>query len=367
MKKKKVVNSYNPPSDNTKPVKKVFLSMPFGDLKDANNKWSKLFINGIKPIENDFDDYKLEIVRADKNLQDLALKEHVRKLIESSDILLCVLTKNNNVFWEIGYAEALEIPIAFMLDDRELKYDDIPILAGQPNYFQYNLQFVESAPNNDITPFVSMRESLKPYIEKAITYTGHRNVGQQKYKVPAYTNRDLIQLENLVSSAKRKVDILETNLDWFVNCGNFTIDNNFKKENHPFNLALKNGCEIRVVTMDPEAIISEYRAKQLGKQIDVPGYRENLRESIRKLYKAFRNEIGNRLNLKIYSELPLQITSIIDDEIITGIIAGGRKSRELIHIKFIKHLDGVNESFLNHFESIYNSSNDASSFNWVVK
>ena len=351
----------------SKPTKRVFLSMPFGDLKDQNNKWSKLYDNGIKPIEKQFENYNLEIIRADKNLHDLALKENVRKGIESSDIVLCVLTKNHNVFWEIGYAEALKIPIAFMLDDNELKHSDIPILAGQPNFCPYNLTFVKNAPDDDYNVFQSMRDSLKPYIKKAITYTSHRNVGRTKYKVPAYSNRDLIQLDNLISSAKRRVDILETNLDWFVNCGQFKIKSDLMIKNHPFNLTLKNGCEIRIVTMDPEAIISEYRAKQLGKQIDVPGYRENLRESIRKLYKAFREVIGDQLNLKIYSELPLQITSIVDDAIITGIIARGRKSRELIHIEFNKYLDGVNESFLNHFESIYNSSNDASSFNWVVK
>jgi hypothetical protein len=350
----------------SKPLKRIFLSMKFGDLKDANNKWSKLFDYGIKPIEKEFEDYDLAIIRADKNLHDLALKENVRRGIESSDIVLCVLTKNENIFWEIGYAEALGIPIAFMLDDSELKHTDIPILAGQPNFFQYNLDFVDKAPNNDSDVFKSMRAALKPYIEKAITYTGHRNVGQNKYKIPAYSNRELIQLDMLISSAKYRVDILETNLDWFVNCGKFKIDDK-EKQSHPFNFALKNGCDIRIVTMDPEAIISEFRAKQLGKQIDVPGYRENLRESIRKLYHAFRNEIGDRFNLKIYSELPLQITSIIDDKIITGIIARGRKSRGLIHIEFSKYLDGVNESFLNHFESIYNSSNDASSFNWVVK
>ncbi len=341
--------------------------MPFGNLKDKNNKWTKLFKNGIKPLENEFEDYRIEIVRADKNLQDLALKENVRKGIESSDIVLCVLTKNYNIFWEIGYSEALEIPIAFMLDDEDTKITDIPLLAGQPNYFQYNLGFIKNAPDDDKGVFNSLRNQLKPYIEKAITYTSHRSVGQTKYKVHAYSRRDLIELDKIISSAKRKVDILETNLDWFVNYGEFKIDNDSLKEKHPFNLALKNGCEIKIVTMDPEAIISEFRAKQLGKQIDVPGYREILRESIRKLYKAFRNEIGDKFNLKIYSELPLQITSVVDDQIITGIIARGRKSRELIHIEFNKHLEGVNESFLNHFESIYNSSNDASSFNWVVK
>jgi hypothetical protein len=195
------------------------------------------------------------------------------------------------------------------------------------------------------------------------SHIGHTRIGRTKYKVTAYSEREICKLERLISLAKKRVDILVTNLDWLVNQGPFELENT--QQEHPFRKAISNGAEIRIVAMDPEAIIAEYRAKQLGKGADVPGYREILRESIKKVYNAFRKD--SKFNLRIYNELPLQITFIIDDIVITGIIVRGRKSRELIHIEFHKGSEGVVESFLNHFESLFNASMDASQFNWVIR
>ncbi|MEW6558396.1 MAG: hypothetical protein AB1349_13780 [Elusimicrobiota bacterium] len=309
----------------------IFVAMPFGeDPKNPNNEWTKLYQGGIKPVEDEERTLSLNIYRADYTLKDLGLKEHSMKCIEDADVLLCVLTDNPNVFWEVGYTECLEKPIIFMVDSQRLKEKKIPVLAGQLHFCEYNHNLVKEAPASldeckNILKVI--REQLGPYIRKAVEYVGHRKVGKNVYKINVYNNRKVVNLDRLISSAKDRVDILETNLEWFAYIEPFNLEN---IENHPLKKAIDNGAEIRILTMDPEAIIAEYRAKQLGKVADVPGYREVLWESIKKIYTNFRKY--KNFNLRIYNELPLQIAFRIDDRIITGIIARGEKSRKLIHI-----------------------------------
>lgn len=348
----------------------IFVSMKFGvDPTDPKNEWTKLFEGAIEPFETENEDtssYKLKIVRADHTLKDLGLKEHVKRCIEECDIVLAVLSDSQNVFWEVGYAEALEKPIVFMANQSDINQHRIPVLAGQPIFFQYNHDLVVQASGSPEVlrqTLAPIRKNLGPYFERAFERVGQSRIGRLTYKVTAHGRREFAKLAELISHAQRRVDILTTNLDWLVTSDEFSLK---KKSKHPFQEALGRGARIRIATMDPEAVIAEYRAKQLGEEADVPAYRSTLREGVRQLYSTFRSEIG-RFNLRIYNELPLQITYIIDDLVVTGIIARSEKSRELIHVEFYKGAEGVTESFLNHFESLYNASADASRFNWVTR
>lgn len=350
----------------------IFVSMPYGlEPEDPNNEWTKLYNFGIMPlIDNEIlrkSDLSLNIYRADHTLKDLGLKKNVMACIESSDIVICVLTQNENVFWEIGYAEALEKPIVFMGDRSSLKKIKLPVLAGQPNFCRYDQNVVRDSSLDEDKGQEVLRQinhDLIPYVKHAIQHIGHTKVGRTIYKVIAYTRREEIYLDKVISEAKRRVDVLVTNLDWFVSQGKFQLEKG-KEQDHPFQKAINNGARVRILAMDPEAIISEYRAKQLGKGADIPGYREVLRKSIIRVFSIFRGD--NNFNLRIYNELPLQYTFIIDDIIITGIIVRGERSRDLIHVEFDKGSEGVTESFLNHFESLFNASSDASQFNWVTR
>lgn len=343
----------------------VFVIMPFGEKPDdPNNEWWKLYWGGIKPLEEEKKALNLNIYRADHTLRDLGLKENIKRCIEDANILVCVLTDNPNVLWEVGYAEALEKPIVFMIDEKRLIEKEIPVLAGQPNFCRYNHNLVREAPPNPdscINTLKVIRNDLAPYIREAAKHVSHRQIGKDIYRVTAYKNRRVANLAGLISSATHRVDILVTNLDWFVNSESFNLED---IENHPFKKAINNGARIRILSMDPETVIAEYRAKQLGESADVPGYRNILRESIKKVYKSFKN--FEKFKLRIYNELPLQISFIIDDKIITGIIARGERSRELVHIEFYRNFDGVTESFLNHFDGLFNASMDVSHFKWAV-
>lgn len=108
-------------------IKRCFVSMPFGDDPESpENEWTKLYGFGLKPLESEITDLAeginhtlIKLWRADRDLEELALKENVIRGIDQSTFLLCVLTtqvvdgshglrlSNPNVLWELGYAEAL--------------------------------------------------------------------------------------------------------------------------------------------------------------------------------------------------------------------------------------------------------------------
>jgi len=162
----------------------------------------------------------------------------------------------------------------------------------------------------------------------------------------------------MIGSAWKQVDILTTNLNYF-RSGRFLI------EPHPIARALENGATVRIITMDPESVIAEYRAKQLMRSHDVPGYRRELREGIIWFFENFSNI--QQFHLHIYNDLPLQITTRVDQTIITSIVTRGERARKRIQIQFSVYDEGVTESFISHFQTMFDNSTDVAGVKWVLR
>jgi hypothetical protein len=354
----------------------AFVSMPFGDSPDSHdNEWTKLFDHGLKPLESPIkrnNEYRpVTLLRADRKLESLGLKANVAKLIDQATIVICVLTtsvqktatghvriSNPNVLWELGHAEALGKPIVVLADNDSVR--NLPVLAGVPNVCIYNHKLVTAAKRNDLSAALEkVARDLAPFITVACKEARSAKTATTRNRVTTYANRDEIDLPGLIADADQHVDILTTNVSYFLH-GKFS-----SRPEHPLARALKKGATVRIVTMDPESVIAEYRARQLGRGHDVPGYRKELRDAIVRLYHLFGSR--DRFYFKIYNDLPLQITTRINQTIITSVVTRGDQARKRIAIQFNVHDDGVTESFVAHFQSMFEDSKDVKGVAWIVR
>lgn len=356
----------------------AFVSMPFGRKpKSAENEWTKLFDHGIKPLQAGLREVKgyrrITIWRADTTLKSLALKTNVMRQIEQATFVLAILTtsvvekeggerriSNPNVLWELGYAEAIGKPIVVLADNEDAR--SLPLLAGLPNVCTYEHRAVQGiGSSNAAAALRHIAVNLAPYVMEACEDAKRGRPMSPVSHAVTYPNRDDINLAGLVSSAEQHVDILTTNMHYFVT-GSFGAR---KGARHPFARALNKGATVRIVTMDPESVIAEYRAKQLGRGDDVPGYRKELRDGIVQLYELLGRE--SQFYLHIYNDLPLQITSRVDETIVTSVVTRGERARKRIQIQFNLHDEGVTESFVSHFQSMFEDSKDVHGVAWVLR
>jgi hypothetical protein len=216
----------------------------------------------------------------------------------------------------LGHAEALGKPIVVLADDTSLR--DLPVLAGLPNVCVYNHKLVQDVKPSDAGEVLKLiARDLAAWVTQACEDARRGQTVGARTRATTYAKRDDIILAPMISSSHQIVDILTTNVAYFLT-GKFKPSEDTE---HPFAAALRNGASVRIVTMDPESVIAEYRARQLGRGDDVPGYRKELRDGIISLHNLFAHR-GN-FYLKIYNDLPLQITTRVDQTIFTSIVTRG--------------------------------------------
>lgn len=368
----------------------IFTSMPFGEAPESDaNPWYRLYTYGIKPCTKLAAEDKLfaqgnqlllrreiTIVRADHNLEALGLKENVRFNIDHCDVVLCVLTVaeqdtaliNPNLLWEIGYAEARHKPIVFLGNSRAIR--NIPVLVGSDNLFcLYDQRVFEPDQRiGDVKELgLKVARDLMPFIRTAIEQVEQRQPGRHgTYEVTAFADRRRADIPNFIGSARSMIDILTTNLDYFLH--EIAMPQNASERSILETcLELERNVAVRLVVMDPDCHIAEYRARQLGMSGDVGQYREELRSAIVEFYMRFERFYGDRFRMRIYEDLPLQITMRVDNEIITSFVTRGKRSRDRVHVRFRVEDDGVSDTFVSHFQSVFDSAKEIREFSWLYR
>lgn len=182
-----------------------------------------------------------------------------------------------------------------------------------------------------------------------------------------FSDRSGSQLPQVVAKATHTIDLITSNLSYFTDLENFVVkvDDELR---FAFDLPIERGIRVRILTLNPDSIIAEYRAKQLGLEHDVSGYREQLRKAARFFYHRYRRY--NNVDIRIYDDLPLQITLLIDNKVITGIMSRGHQARYNIHVEFDLDFKGVRASFEEHFAEVLASQAQTfhiSRFAWAQK
>ena len=85
------------------------------------------------------------------------------------------------------------------------------------------------------------------------------------------------------------------------------------------------------------------------------------------LYLGLEEFYGKHFTMKVYEDLPLQITIRVDNEVITSFVTRGKRSRQRVHVRFRVEDEGVYETFLGHTGSVYDSAKDITEFSWLYR
>jgi hypothetical protein len=330
-----------------KSVYNAFVSMPFGSSTDGSDRYWNDFFNAIQDIVPLLQtrDFTINFHRADQTVGDLQLKESVKKQIQESNLVVAVITGlNPNVFWEVGYSHCLNLPIVFLVEANSQEARRCPVLINETLQFQYDGKIFDVVPQDD-KKLGDFKRGLIPFLKTAVDTIKAKIAHPPRF----YSDRNSVLLPKKVWDAKKSIDVITSNLSYFADIEKFYIEINGKKE-FPFDEPIEKGVKVRILSLNPDSSIAEYRAKQLGLEYDVAGYREELRNSARFFYQRY--EKHKNVEIWIYEDLPLQITFIIDDEVVTSIMSSANRSRDNIHCVFDGKYEGVGSSFKEHFSEV---------------
>ena len=227
--------------------------------------------------------------------------------------------------------------------------------------FRYSHDMVRACNPKDAPEVLGIiARNLRDHVRLAIVNAAEGQRSRTWVNAIAYSNRDVVPLGDMIARARRTVELLTTNLHYYYSRSFYTGP----KALHPFELALRKGVRVNVVTMDPESLIAEYRGKQLYRGADIPGYRKELRDGIRLFYELYKKY--SNFSMHLYSDLPLQITIRVDETVLTSVVTRGTRARNRIQMQFDLSYAPVTESFVTHFQAVYDSSEDIRNVLWVT-
>lgn len=319
----------------------AFLSSPYG--KGLERAFWKTLAKVIEDAAKSIKGTRLRIRSADEVVSALVLKENVRRLIDKCDFTIAVITgKNPNVFWEIGYTEAQKKPVVYLVDEETEDLSSSPVLIIEALKCPYrNSDLVNMAQKKQVQEDMKMR--LKSFLEQAVNAV---KAAPQEPELNAFSSRKKCNLPDLIADAREKIYLITSNLIYFADFEDFTIERG-DESRFAFDLPVERGVDIKILTMDPESPLVKYRAEQLTFEYDVGSYREELRESARALYQRYKE--NRNVSIRLYDDLPLQITLMIDNQVITSVMSRGSRSRENLHFLLDITLPGARNSFEKHF------------------
>lgn len=309
-----------------------FISMPF------SSDFDNVFIKGISSITNYLSDYKIDLIRLDKQVYARrSIEGNVLKHIDESDMLIADITRytealqpNVSVMHEIGYAAGKDIP--FILIGRKDTYKNLPSNIKGSLIVEY-----DSDNDPDLKKFtILLVNQTKKVIEDEVL-EGVRG----DFRVACFSDRYRINIPRLIEKAKHRIYILTTNLEY---TNQYLTDAITKSlDINKSNAAFK----IEILTMDPESDVANARAIQLGRTIRQ--YRNELRENLDKAKEIIGK--NHKVEIVTYRSLPTQMTFIVDDIVITAVVSLGQQSREGIHF-VLSHTPKLTEPFLAHFRAL---------------
>ena len=323
--------------------------MPYGSDEKSKAYWNRFYhlgILGLKPLIQGRG-YSLNFLRAQEMPTALQLKESVKRLIDRSQICLGIITGlNPNVFWEIGYAESKGKPIVLLVADGVNETQYSPVLVAEVLKMTYDGNIFDDDPPQDAS-LVDFQQNLIPFFDIAVNIA--KATGKPAVQYTIFADRLQSNLPGAIATAQRTIDLITTNLSFYADFDNF-VHETVGKISYAFDPPIERGVRVRVLILDPESVIAEYRAKQLGREHEVYEYRNQLRRFATAFYHRYIDK--ENVDIRIYDDLPSQITLLIDDRVITSFLSRGQQARFNIHAEFSKDCKGVHETFEKNFAEV---------------
>jgi transcriptional regulator with XRE-family HTH domain len=117
---------------------------------------------------------------------------------------------------------------------------------------------------------------------------------------------------------------------------------------------------VRVLASDPKNPCLAWRARQLG--ATAAEYERDLEKLLRVIATEFEAESGTdkgpTCQLKVYTGLPIQLWTLIDDYLYLHTPSLKARSRDNCMFKVPVHLPGVKETYLDHFEALWDEARE---------
>ncbi len=315
---------------------RCMVAMPF------KQEWSKVVFSA---IENVMRSIKVNVFKVDMTKRtSLKLAIDVENQIKNADIIIADLTtQNSNVQLEVGFAIANDKDILLCTQSK----DDV--CAHLKDYL-----FIEYKPDKNGLDELSrqLRLRIQECLERAKSNEEKRKLKLQlspTYSVKCFKDRDVATLADVFLSAHHRIDILTTNLSWlFLKEGG--SDRSYWEA---IGLTVKRNelMQLRILTLNPESEIAANRGHQLG--FTPVNFRDQLRRGYEKAKTFASSYPTSRVEIRIYDELPTQITFRIDNEVFTCIVGQPMQSRNYPVLKFDVANLGVQEAFLSHFLNVW--------------
>ncbi|MFV9678081.1 MAG: hypothetical protein ACNYVW_10595 [Methanosarcinales archaeon] len=263
----------------------AFLSIPYGRTTTDRVYW-KALATAIKKAARLVRGDDLTIHSAENEVNALVLKESVRKLIDKCDFTIAVITGNSsNIFWEIGYTEAHNKPVVYLVDEDAEDLSNSPVLIIEALKCQYqDKDLVDVVEEGEIPE--AMAINLRSFLEQAIKAV---EATPKLPELTAHSSREDCDLPSLVANATDRIYLITSNLIYFADIDGFTVEEDNQKV-FAFDSPIRRGVDVKILTMDPESPLVRYRAEQLTFEYDVGNIEKNLE-------KAPRNYINDtRMN-----------------------------------------------------------------------
>ena len=318
-------------------VYKGLVVQPFGVKKvgEEETDFDAIF-ESLTPLEKIKPSMPIMLKRAD--IVDVTaedLREHVHRLLKKYDFFIADVTGNNpNVLYEIGFAVGLGKDEQIILITQNP--EEIPVNLEGLIRVRYKRDALEGLPIDIKQHLLRIKESIDR-VEATVKTSEH-------YTVEAYATRLVADFNKMFENAKDKIDILQTNLVT-IEANHLNVLKNAMEEN-------KN-LRIRILTLDPQSQYVGARAMQLGFR-DIGVFRAELSASLDLVRVQFAGSNG-RVQIRKYDEFPLQITYIIDNRVVSSVISATGRSRENCAFIIDKNRKGIEHSFVDHFEKLWNN------------
>jgi glutaredoxin-related protein len=321
-----------------KPAKAVcFIIQPFGKKKNGltgENTDNDEVYSALKKLESIDPDFPIKIFRGDSHpVKRENLDSHLSDCFEDAHFCIADVTgQNPNVCYEIGYARAKGLQVIIICQDRK----DVPTDLEGLLVVSYQQSDISVLANNITKHFDRVRDDVANKIKK--------QKEEKLAKIPYLSTRDDQLIRQKILSAKSHIDILQTNLS--------VLEKDFI-DDLVSAMEQEDSLQLRILTLDPQSVFVNYRAKQLDEP-DVKNFRTELQGALDNVYFRLRR-FERRVQIKTYDDFPSQIAFFFDQEILACVVSATGRSRDNCAFLLPSTFRGAKRSFTDHFSHLWSS------------
>lgn len=269
-------------------------------LMPLDRRFLRIFSNHTKPV---LQQYFSEVITSDDIFTSTSILEDIWVNINTARLIVADVTdKNSNVFYELGIAHTIGKDIIVMTQNK----NDVPFDINHIRYIEYT---------DDEEGWKRLELKLENFTEATVKEARSRkqrrvtkSLGQPdslKEGIQYYTSRAEISLENLLSQAKKSVEMLA--LSFY----NVTMNHISLIEQ-----LIKNNVTVTFLVLDPSSIVVEERKKDFREGEELKHHIERTLINLCKLRRTLSE--NHRPNLRILTHQAYSSESIIiiDDGLI---------------------------------------------------